>query len=225
MNNKPKALVIGSNGTIGQALTKQLLLTHDVTSLSRNVINYSEHEIEKKAHDFTLEGNFSLIICCIGVLHDEQVSPEKSLKNISAEKLAHYFYVNTILPMLCLKHFSCLLEKNQPSVFVCLSAMVGSTRDNRLGGWYGYRSSKAALNSLIKTTSIELARSNKQAVIVAIHPGTTMGELSKPFTKNINPKKYYTPNQTAKRIISVVSNLQPSDSGSFINWDGTYLPW
>ena len=134
-------------------------------------------------------GKFKTIICTIGVLHDDIVKPEKRLIDIDLEKLSHYFYVNTILSMMVIKHFSPLLNSEIESRFVCLSAMVGSTSDNQLGGWYGYRASKAALNSLIKTTSIELNRTNKNSCLVAIHSGMTIGELSAPYATRINPKK------------------------------------
>lgn len=221
-----KVLIIGANGTIGSAL-QQLYRDkgYEVHIMSRNKFDYSSNNLSKHADDLAKMGRFSVIISTIGVLHDDVVSPEKSLGSIQAEKLIHYYHVNAVLPMLCIKAFTPLLKKNEKSVFICLSAMVGSTTDNRLGGWYGYRSSKAALNSLIKTTAIELKRSNKHAVIAAIHPGTTIGNLSAPFAKNINPKKYYSPDVTASRIADVIDRLAPEQSGQFFNWDGSVLPW
>jgi NAD(P)-dependent dehydrogenase (short-subunit alcohol dehydrogenase family) len=118
-----------------------------------------------------------------------------------------------------------LLDKSEPSQFAFLSAMVGSIGDNRLGGWYGYRSSKAALNMIVKTASIEVSRSNKMAAFAVIHPGTTIGSLSKPFASGIPKNKYYTAEQSASRILSLTESLTPEQSGSFFNWDGSHLPW
>ena len=217
-------LIIGSEGTIGLALVNEYQQDNLIT-LSRKDFEYTEDNLLKKSQDLQTTHSFTTIICCIGTLHDDTVQPEKSIKQIGTNTLEHYFYVNSILPALIIKFFSPLLSKTESSRFVCLSAMVGSTSDNHLGGWYGYRASKAALNSLIKTASIELKRTNKMTSIVAIHPGTTVGELTAPFARNIDPEKYYTPAQTARRIKTVASQLTPDQSGSFLNWDGSIIPW
>ena len=218
-------LIIGANGTIGSALASAYEQQGTMITLSRNEIDYEEEGLKKASATLKQEHSFSQIICCIGTLHDDVVQPEKSLRQISTTALEHYFYVNSILPALVIKHFSPLLSKTQISRFVCLSAMVGSTSDNKSGSWYGYRSSKAALNSLIKSTSIELKRTHKYSVVTAIHPGTTVGSLTAPFAKNINPDKYYTPEQTAQRIKNVIAELKPEQTGDFLNWDGSQLPW
>jgi len=198
----------------------------NVISLSRKDTNYEEADLVAYVKQLKQDGyEFDQIICCIGTLHDDIAQPEKSLRQVNAEVLQHYFYVNSILPSIIIKVFSPLLNKSTSSRMACLSAMVGSTEDNQLGGWYGYRASKAALNSLIKTASIELKRSHKNSTLVAIHPGTTVGNLSKPFAKNIDPSKYYTPDQTAKRIQQVVADLKPEQTGSFLNWNGNVIPW
>ena len=225
LQSKLKVLIIGSNSCIAQALITELEQTHQVVTLSREQTDYSEASLAQHYRQFATIGVFDRIICCTGILHDQQVSPEKNLKQVNAPGLAHYFQVNTIVPMLCLKHFHSLLDRKNGAVFACLSAMVGSIKDNRAGGWYGYRSSKAALNMLVKTTAIEVARSNKTASIVAIHPGTTISDLSAPFAGNVSKEKYYTPQQSAKRIISVMANLSSKDSGAFLNWNGEPLPW
>ena len=103
--------------------------------------------------------------------------------------------------------------------------MVGSIEDNQLGGWYGYRSSKAALNMMIKTASIEMKRINKKACLATIHPGTTIGPLSKPFAGGVSEDKYYSAEQSANRIFELTKTLIPQQTGSFFNWDGTHLPW
>lgn len=222
---KKNALVIGANGTIGRALVEQLNQQYQVHTISRENCDYSEESLQSQVKELSEQGVFSMVVCTVGVLHDDLVSPEKSIKQIEGNKLAHYFYVNSVLPMLCIKHFHKLLDKQAISTFACLSAMVGSTHDNQLGGWYGYRASKAALNSLIKTSAIELSRSNKHACLLAIHPGTTIGDLSAPFAKNVRSDKYYTPEQSAQRIVEVMQSKQANQSGDFYNWDGQPIQW
>lgn len=220
-----KTLIIGSNGTIGNALLGQLSECTQVYTLSRQDTDYTEGDLKKHAAKFKSIGPFSAIICCIGSLHNDQVSPEKRLSQISVSGLEEYFRINTILPALCLKYFVGLLDKKEPSQFVFLSAMVGSINDNKLGGWYGYRSSKAALNMIVKTASIEVSRTNKMACLAVVHPGTTQGALSKPFAGGVSKDKYYTPKQSAERIWFLTQGLKPNQSGSFFNWDGSELPW
>ena len=222
---RPKALVIGSDGTIGSAIVDQLGSKYEVYRISRASCDYSESALQAQFEYLMKQGKFSKIICTIGVLHDDVVKPEKRIKELDQDKLMHYFYINSVLPALCIKHFHNLLDKSSSSTFACLSAMVGSTKDNQLGGWYGYRASKAALNSLVKTASIELTRTHKHSSLVAIHPGTTIGDLSAPFAKNVKPGKYYTPPQSAQRILAVMDSVSLDQSGSFFNWDGQLLDW
>ncbi|RBP48581.1 SDR family NAD(P)-dependent oxidoreductase [Arenicella xantha] len=221
----PRNLIIGANGTIGRALCQQLQGAGELHTLTRSQTDYSEASLQEYAGRLKTLGRFDTIICCIGTLHNDIVAPEKKLADLTAERLTEYYRVNTVLPALCLRYFSPLLANDSPSRFVFLSAMVGSISDNRLGGWYGYRSSKAALNQIVKTASVEVRRSNKNACLAAIHPGTTRGPLSKPFAANVADHKYYTPEQSAKRIISVTQSLRADQSGAFLNWDGTPIPW
>lgn len=227
MTHFPKnALIIGSSSAIGQALVTALNpLQFHIHKLSRENCDYSEPNLAEAALKLQKYGPFQKIFNCVGVLHNQRVSPERSLRQINPEVLAEYFQVNTILPMVCMKHFLPLLDQSQVSVYANLSAMVGSIGDNRLGGWYGYRSSKAALNMLVKTTAIEMGRKNKQAVVVAIHPGTTKSSMSKPFSRNVMPEKYYDPAVTAGRMLQVVDGLTPAHSGGFYNWNGDPIAW
>ncbi|MEM7134414.1 MAG: SDR family NAD(P)-dependent oxidoreductase [Chloroflexota bacterium] len=222
---KPNVLLIGANSAIGQAIAHQLVTDFQVHTLSRDNTDYSEFSLTEHAVALAEYGAFRYIINCIGILHDEVVSPEKSLRQIEAEKLAHYYHINTILPALCIKHFHGLLNKEATSVFASLSAMVGSIGDNHLGGWYGYRSSKAALNMITKTASIEIGRKNKHACLVSIHPGTTISNLSAPFARSVKPDKYYTPAQSAARILDLLSNIGSEDNGSFFHWNGEEIEW
>jgi len=223
------ALVIGSKGSIGEAIVETLKGDYKVSELSRDNCDYSEQQMRAHASELSQLGSFDLIICCIGVLHNQVLSPEKRLAELDAEKLLEYYRINAVLPGMCLKMFTPLLKRaagdRGSAKFVVLSAMVGSIDDNSLGGWYGYRSSKAALNMLLKTASIEVARMNKRAVLVAMHPGTTIGPLSKPFASGVSKDKYYSPQQSAKRIVAVAESLTPKSTGSFLNWDGNTLSW
>jgi len=231
--NIERALIIGANGTIGSALVRllgqaiqsQLVQIPELYTLSRENCDYSEESFKHHATRLNAVGPFTNIIICIGSLHNKVVSPEKRLSDLSEDTLLEYFRINTVLPSLCVKHFSGLLNKTKSSKMVALSAMVGSIGDNRLGGWYGYRSSKAALNMMIKTASIEIARSNKMACLATIHPGTTQGPLSKPFSGGVSKDKYYTPDQSAARIWDLTQGLTAQQTGSFFNWDGSNLPW
>lgn len=223
-------LVIGATGTIGSALNSHFRNSESsklfrVFTLTRDDTDYSEESLALAFERLNEHAPFAHIISCIGTLHNEIVSPEKRLEQIQADKLAEYFRINTIIPSLCLSHFHNLLDKRAPATFTFLSAMVGSISDNQLGGWYGYRSSKAALNMMIKTASVELRRRNPMCCLVVIHPGTTIGPLSKPFSGGVSSDKYYTPEQSAQRIANIVINLKPEDTGSFLNWDGAQLPW
>ena len=139
-------------------------------------------------------------------------------------RLARIFAVNTIGPALVLKHFAPLLPRTGRSVIALLSARVGSISDNRLGGWYGYRASKAALNQLVRTASIEVARSRRDAVIVGLHPGTVETPLSAPFRGNVSPGKLFTPRVSAAHLLTAIEGLTPADSGKCFAWDGSEVP-
>ncbi len=166
-----------------------------------------------------------LAIYCVGVLHDRNLSPEKSLRQIDPEKLIYSFQVNSIGAVLLAKHLMPLFNKRDRSIFASISAKVGSIGDNRLGGWYGYRASKAALNMFLKTTAIEYSRRCPKTIVVALHPGTTDTRLSQPFQKNVPPGKLFSVEYTITLLSQVISGLEIKDSGEFFSWDGTKLPW
>jgi len=190
-------------------------------------VNPTEESELKVISDQLLKNElkFDLVINCIGMLHTAQFNPEKSIKQFSLEYSMELFKVNTMVTPLLLKYFEHLLNKNTVNVFTTLSAKVGSIDDNHLGGWYSYRASKAALNMILKTAAIEFKRKKNKCIVLAIHPGTTETELSKPFIKNTN-YKIHSPDETAKNIIdNVIMNLSESDSGKFLSWDGEEIPW
>ncbi|MDJ0591369.1 MAG: SDR family NAD(P)-dependent oxidoreductase [Pleurocapsa sp. MO_226.B13] len=166
-----------------------------------------------------------LAIYCVGVLHEGDLTPEKSLRQIKAENLIYSFQVNSIGAVLLAKHLMPLFNKKECSIFASISAKVGSIGDNRLGGWYGYRASKAALNMFLKTTAIEYSRRCPKTIVVALHPGTTDTRLSRPFQKNVPPGKLFPVEHTVNLLSKVISGLEPQDSGEFFSWDGSKLPW
>ena len=149
--------------------------------------------------------------------------PEKTFKTIEFEFTKKNFLINAIGPALLIKHFAPLLDKEEKSVFASLSAKVGSISDNGYGGWYSYRASKAALNQLIKTASIEMKVKNKKAIIVAFHPGTVKSHLSEPFQKT--NLKIQNPEESAKHLIKIINSIDQSQTGKFFNWDGSEINW
>ena len=227
--NKPfRALIIGSSGTIGSALVSALKSRpscQEVIGLHRNsdpVIDYDHLESIQTAYE-TLKKlrPFDLIINTIGVLHTQQWTPEKRLADLQANQLQQQFLSNAVGPVLTIKHFSKLMNP-AGGVFATLSAKVGSITDNRLGGWYSYRASKAALNMLIKTASIELHRTQPHLVLVAIHPGTVKSNLSKPFRGDEIGRD---PSEAASEILFILGSLEASDTGSFKSYRGEDIPW
>jgi NAD(P)-dependent dehydrogenase (short-subunit alcohol dehydrogenase family) len=180
------------------------------------------------------------VVNCVGVLHEGAMQPEKSLRHLNAEQLLHYFQVNSIGAVLLAKHVQPLLKANQlkanqrnlqggdrksRTVLATISAKVGSIGDNQLGGWYGYRASKAALNMFMRSTAIEYKRTCPGAIVVMLHPGTTDTQLSKPFQRNVPPEKLFSPERTVRQLLAVLDRLEEEDSGDFFSWDGSRLPW
>jgi NAD(P)-dependent dehydrogenase (short-subunit alcohol dehydrogenase family) len=226
--NPFSALVIGASGTIGSHFVK--LLESD-TSCSRvigihrnsdHAIDYSQSEtIEASASSLAELGPFQLIINTIGVLHSEQWMPEKKLDDLNSAQLAEMFNTNTIGPALTIKHFSKVLDQKH-GVMATLSAKVGSIEDNRLGGWYSYRASKAALNMIIKTASIEFARTKPNIALIALHPGTVKSGLSQPFRGQQIGRD---PLEAVTDMFNVLANVNKEDSGSFLTYSGEKLPW
>ena len=188
---------------------------------TQNRIDYTdEASIEAAAALASKDSPLDIVMVATGLLHDGELMPEKSLKELSAEKFQRLFNVNTILPALIAKHFLPKLNRDHRSLFAVLSARVGSISDNQLGGWYAYRTSKAALNMIIKNAAIEMSRRNKQAIIVGLHPGTVDSNLSQPFQGNIADGKLFTPAFSAIKMLAVLESLTPGDSGRCFAWDG-----
>ncbi len=223
-----RALIIGSSGTIGSAfveLLEESATCTSITGIHRNSsapIDYQDLDsIEKAAQALSGEAPFQLIINTIGILHSAEWMPEKKLDDLNPAQLQTLMQVNAIGPGLTIKHFSKLLDP-AGSVMATLSAKVGSIEDNRLGGWYSYRASKAALNMLIKTAAIELARTKPNAALIALHPGTVSSRLSQPFKGQQigRPAR-----DAAQDMLNVLLSLNKEDSGTFMSYSGEKLPW
>ncbi len=166
-----------------------------------------------------------LLIVSTGFLHDGGRGPEKRIENLDATRLAHGFAVNAIGPALVAQAFLPLLGHDERAVFAALSARVGSIGDNRLGGWYGYRASKAALNQLLRTFAIECGRRAKNLICVGLHPGTVDTSLSAPFQGNVREGQLFTPERSAGHLLDVVQGLTTADTGQVFAWDGKVVPW
>lgn len=167
-----------------------------------------------------------LVVNCAGVLHAaEGIQPERRLAEVRSDWLLEAFKVNGAGPLLLAKHLEPLLPRRERVVFASLSARVGSIGDNRLGGWYAYRGSKAAQNMFLKTLSIELARRARGVVCVALHPGTTDTGLSAPFQGGVPPDKLFRPERAADQLLRVVDGLEHRDNGGFFAWNGERIPW
>ena len=169
--------------------------------------------------------SLNLVMHCAGILHETGIGPEKALVQLRRAALARVFDVNTFGPILLAQAVLPLMAREATTHFAVLSAMVGSIGDNRLGGWYAYRASKAALNQLMKTLAIEAKRRYPLLCVSSVHPGTTDTGLSRPFQANVPAERLYTPAQSAARIMQVVLGGGPDDTGRFVNWDGSILPW
>ena len=244
-------LIVGANRGIGLGFVRKLLSLpeyHKIYATYRqkdraNELISLENQHQGKAialqMDITNEEEVSgaiakireevkelhLVINCVGFLHDEKQQPEKSLRHINSENLLLYFEINSIGSVLLAKHLLPLFKHKSRSVFACISAKVGSIGDNGLGGWYGYRASKAALNMFMRNIAIEYGRTSRHTIVAVLHPGTTDTELSKPFQMNVPPHKLFPVERTVTQLLQVIDKLQPSDSGEFFSWDGNRLPW
>ena len=166
-----------------------------------------------------------LIFVATGLLHSREIKPEKAIRDFSAENFDHLFKINTIGPALIAKHFLPRLNRKSRSILAALSARVGSIEDNRLGGWTSYRASKAALNMVIKNASIELARKNKHAIVVGLHPGTVDSGMSKPFQQNVPEGKLFSPRFASEKLLSVIENLDVGQSGGLFDWRNEPIPF
>lgn len=237
MQKTHSVLIIGGSGGIGQSLAAEANLRGaHVAIISRKKAPktidtrwcWYQDTIENEEHSIAnvnkaIEHQPDTIFICNGVLHDASGMPEKAIHQLDSQTLTLRLQSNVIVPAHYLRLLFAYISKQPEVKILVLSAKIGSISDNGLGGWYSYRMSKAALNMLVKTLSIELARENKTATIVAVHPGTTDTELSKPFQKNLPPGQLQTGRQTAKRLFKVRDKVDTEHSGELLNWDGEII--
>jgi NAD(P)-dependent dehydrogenase (short-subunit alcohol dehydrogenase family) len=229
------AVIIGAGGGLGAALLAELQRRGaygQVLGLGRSAevqLDYlDEGSIARAAQQVAQAGAESgcelrLLVVASGFLHGEAGQPERSWSHLEASYLQHVFAINAIGPALVMKHFLPLLPKSGRCVAGFVSAKVGSIGDNALGGWYGYRASKAALNQLVKTAAIELTRRNKESVCVALHPGTVDTALSQPFAKT--GLKVRPPEEAAGDLMRVLGNVTAGDTGCLMDYRGEKLPF
>jgi NAD(P)-dependent dehydrogenase (short-subunit alcohol dehydrogenase family) len=239
-------LIIGANSGIARAIAMQIATQEcnaQLIIVSRNT-DFYQHTRFKKSSLFTVKDyqeetikevlqqigqiediNITQVFICNGVLHTETIKPEKKLQDFSAENLSELIISNTVTPLLWLKSLTPMIRGKKPCKVVFFNARVGSISDNTLGGWYSYRASKAALNMLIKSASIELARTAKNIKLISFHPGTTDTPLSKPFQKNLAEGKLFSCEYVASQLQKIVINSNTDGQVSFIDWQGKEIPW
>lgn len=236
-----RVCVLGSSGGIGSALvaalerrgvekiyagSRRATLARSPAVTSFTFDFADEASLEEAATTIAAEGPLDLILVATGLLHRANaVRPEKSMRQLDPASLAELFHVNSIGPAIAAKHFLPHLARDRRAVMAFLSARVGSIGDNRLGGWYAYRASKAAQNQLMRTFAIEWSRRNRLGCCLLLHPGTVDTALSAPFQKNVPPAKLFEPARAARQLLAIIAGATPADSGRFIAWDGQDIPW
>ncbi|SEL79079.1 NAD(P)-dependent dehydrogenase, short-chain alcohol dehydrogenase family [Roseovarius azorensis] len=219
-----RALIIGSSGGIGRAICAALQARGvAVAGLSRSMDGLDvTDEVSIETAFARLGGSFDLVLVATGALEIGGAQPEKALRQVTARAMLDQFLLNCVGPSLVLKHGVRLLPRDRRCVFAALSARVGSIGDNGLGGWHSYRTAKAALNQMIHTGSIELERSHRAAICVALHPGTVETQFTR---KYLGRHPAVSPETAAKNLLNVIERLRPQDTGGFFDWQGKRVPW
>ncbi len=239
VSQRPVILVIGASSAIAQAVIEQTLAaeSYDVFALSRQTIldrdrlqswqtDYSEDSLSSVFAGIAQQQRIiGRVIIANGVLHNERLFPEKQLRECSSEAMSEVFHVNCVIPMLCLQQVLTLLSKQSECEIALFSARVGSLGDNKLGGWYSYRASKAALNMMLVTTFRELKRTHPNVKLLAFHPGTTESPLSQPFLQRVAVEKRFTPSFVAANLMTIMDELVPSEQMPFLDWNNQSIPW
>ena len=224
-----KAVVLGASGAIGGAFVNALSNIPSCSAVSglsrRSSPSFDiedEASIARCAEYLKSAAPFHLIVDATGALSIGDQGPEKRIEDLSAERLLRAFMVNSIGPALLMKHFIPLFPLDSRCIFAKLSARVGSISDNRKGGWYGYRASKAALNMFLRTAAVEVCRKRPQAVFVALQPGTVRSRLSAPFLSGVDAME---PETAVRKLLAAIDQLPPSRQAVFIDHDGEPVPW
>lgn len=247
---KSTAIIIGASGGLGAALCRQWQLDtgiDDVIAISRLVIPEGENSAQTNIHHIQCDysessiniscqqiktlindaelGAISRVCICNGILHNENVWPEKRIEDINSSSMQEVFTINSIIPLLWLKALITMLKAQSECVIAVFSARIGSIGDNRSGGWYSYRASKAALNMLLKTAAIEYARRAKNVKLMAFHPGTTDTHLSQPFQHSVKQENLFSAEYVAAHLVDIMNN-QPLDGElSFVDWENKAIVW
>ncbi|REG84952.1 SDR family NAD(P)-dependent oxidoreductase [Marinomonas pollencensis] len=244
------ALIIGASSTIAQAIITHLVKDPDcqrVFTVSRTAVNFSANKVISLLSDYSeasidsvcqslhaYAGTIDKVLICNGVLHQgtEDSShahlvqmPEKKLEDITIKQLADCYLSNSIIPMLWISRLLPILKREEAVKVAAFSARIGSISDNKAGGWYSYRASKAALNMLIQNSAIEYARRAPNVKLIAFHPGTTDTPLSKPFQRNVAKNKLFTAEFVAEKALSVLDQATPDQQASFLDWDNQPIEW
>lgn len=231
---KASAVVIGASGGIGGAFEAALIeegafeIVHSFArsrSGAQHLDLLDEPSIAAAAAHVAKGPPATLILVATGLLHAGDNGPEKVLGDLDPDWLAKVYAVNVIGPALVAKHFFPIMPKSGRAVFAVLSARVGSIGDNRLGGWHGYRASKAALNMLVRNLAIEERRRNDRAIVVALHPGTVNTALSRPFQGNVQAGRLLDPERAALQLLDVIEGLKATDSGKLFDFEGEEIPF
>ena len=241
-------IILGGQGGIGEAIAQilldqspsnRLIVTYRSTPVSAFLGNSSVKQFKLDITDEshwnhlvqelqTDSKKFNLVLNVTGLLSrnnkSDTIQPERALRDLNYKQMHDSFAVNTFGVGLALKYLTPFLTRSTRSIFASFSARVGSIEDNRIGGWYSYRASKAAQNMLIKTASLELARTHKKCICVTLHPGTVHSALSSPFTARVK-HTIFSPSESASYLIKVLSKLSVEDSGNLFAWDGSRIPF
>ena len=226
--NEPfSALIIGSNGGIGSAITSQLKAMDQcihIEEINRKI--FPNLDITQEASILPIAQNnqkFDLIFDATGGLEIAGAAPEKAFKMLSQKAIEDQFALNALGPALLMKYFLPLLKRKKLTCFATLSARVGSISDNQLGGWMSYRAAKAALNQFVKCASIEEKRKNPESCVIALHPGTVATKLSEKY--GVNARQIFTPIEAANKLLNVIDQIEPSQSGGFFAYDGSVIEY
>jgi NAD(P)-dependent dehydrogenase (short-subunit alcohol dehydrogenase family) len=233
-------VILGGSGGIGEAFIEKLAGRPNVETVVATYHRSKPPEVgrpnvslqrldltnEPAIRDWAAQiGEIDWLINAVGMLHTPAQRPEKTIRHIDPAFFLQSMSINTVPTLLLAKHLYGKFRHGRPAVFATVSAKVGSIEDNRLGGWFSYRASKAALNMCLKTLAIEWRRSLPNVAVTALHPGTTDTALSRPFQHNVPTGQLFTPEQSVNYLLDVLDSLKPADSGRFLAFDGEELPW
>ncbi|WP_299649748.1 SDR family NAD(P)-dependent oxidoreductase [uncultured Tateyamaria sp.] len=218
-----KVLILGASGGIGSALAAGFEARGaEVDRLSRSEDGFDVTDAASVARHLAGRGPYGVVVVATGALEIDGAGPEKTIKGLEPAAMMDQFALNAVGPALVLSHAHGLLDRDAPGVLAVLSARVGSIGDNRIGGWISYRAAKAAVNQVVRTASVELARTHKQAAVVALHPGTVKTAFTE---KYLGRHPAVEPGQAADELISVMKGLGPEQTGKFFDYSGAEVPW